>query len=81
MLTCRDVIMDFLADYLEATLSPGVVADLERHLQACPPCMAYLKTYQKTRDLVRRSGQVAMPEEMRTILRRFVMQQLGRARP
>ncbi len=81
MLTCRDVIMDFLADYLEAILSPEVVADLERHLQACPPCMAYLKTYQKTRDLVHRSGQVAMPEEMQTILRRFVMQQLGRENP
>jgi len=81
VLTCKDVIMDMLADYLELTFRPEVVADLERHLQACPPCMAYLKTYQKTRDLVRRSGQVAMPEEMRTILRRFVMQQLGRARP
>ena len=80
-MTCKDVIMDMLADYLELTFRPEVVADLERHLQACPPCMAYLKTYQKTRDLVRRSGQVAMPEEMRTILRRFVMQQLGRARP
>ncbi|MEK6716336.1 MAG: zf-HC2 domain-containing protein [candidate division NC10 bacterium] len=81
MLTCRDVIMDVLADYLEATLRPEAVADLERHLQACAPCMAYLKTYQKTRDLVRRSGQVAMPEEMQTILRRFVMQQLGRENP
>ena len=80
-MTCKDVIMDMLADYLELTFRPEVVADLERHLQACPPCMAYLKTYQKTRDLVRRSGQVAMPEEMRTILRRFVMQQLGRTRP
>ncbi|MBI2114839.1 MAG: zf-HC2 domain-containing protein, partial [candidate division NC10 bacterium] len=71
MLTCKDVIMDVLADYLEATLRPEAVADLERHLQACAPCMAYLKT----RDLVHLSGQVAMPEEMKVILRRFMREQ------
>ncbi|MBI3084813.1 MAG: zf-HC2 domain-containing protein [candidate division NC10 bacterium] len=70
--------MDVLADYLEATLRPEAVADLERHLQACAPCMAYLKTYQKTRDLVHRSGPVAMPEEMKIILRRFMREQLAR---
>ncbi|MBI2164597.1 MAG: zf-HC2 domain-containing protein [candidate division NC10 bacterium] len=70
--------MDVLANYLEATLRPEAVADLERHLQACAPCMAYLKTYQTTRDLVQRSGQVAMPEEMKIILRRFMREQLAR---
>ncbi len=78
MLTCKAVIMDMLADYLELTFRPEVVADLERHLQACAPCMAYLKTYQKTRDLVHRSDQVAMPEEMKIILRRFMREQLAR---
>jgi anti-sigma factor RsiW len=36
MMTCKELIEDFLADYLDATLSPEVVADLERHLERCP---------------------------------------------
>jgi predicted anti-sigma-YlaC factor YlaD len=81
MLTCKDIIMDFLADYLEETLNPGVVVDLERHLQACSACMAYLNTYKKTRELVGQAGQVTMPEEMKGILRRFVLEQLAKEKP
>jgi predicted anti-sigma-YlaC factor YlaD len=44
MLTCRDVIMDFLADYLEGTLGPDLVRELDEHLQLCAPCQAYLCT-------------------------------------
>ena len=30
--TCKDFILDFLADYLDGKLSPQIAAELERHL-------------------------------------------------
>jgi len=80
MLTCKEFIEDFLADYLDGSLGPETVAELEAHLAACRPCVAYLNTYQKTRDVVGQSGRVEMPAEMRDILRRFVIKHLGEPR-
>ncbi len=76
-LTCKEVILDYLADYLDKALSPEIVADLERHLADCPECMAYLNTYKKTRDLTRQAMPQAMPEEMKAHLRAFLLKQLA----
>lgn len=81
MLTCKELILDFLADYLDAALSPDEVAELERHLAVCKPCVAYLNTYRKTRELVGQVGRVEMPEEMRAILRQFLLKQLAKEKP
>ena len=77
MPTCKELILDLLVDYLEQTLNPDVVSDLERHLQVCPPCVAYLNTYVKTRELIGQNQPVAMPEEMKTRLREFLLMQLN----
>lgn len=74
-LTCRDVI-DLLVDYLEATLTDEVCAALEQHLRDCPPCVAYLNTYRKTRDLTGAEGRVEMPEEMRRRLHALLLARL-----
>ena len=63
-LTCQDVIR-LLADYLEWTLRPEAIAAFDAHLRACPSCLAYLRTYTKTRELTGRIHQVEMPGEMR----------------
>ncbi len=80
-LTCKEVIRDYLADYLDGILSFEAVADLERHLEGCPPCVAYLNTYKKTRELTVRVARVEMPEEMRAILRRFLLERLAKEGP
>jgi anti-sigma factor RsiW len=76
-LTCREVI-GLLADYLEQTLSARALEDFERHLDHCPPCIAYLRTYQKTRELTGEAMRVAMPEDMQSRLRQFLIEQLRR---
>jgi len=76
-LTCREAIA-LMGDYLEAVLGNDVVAALERHLQDCPACLAYLNTYRKTRDLAGAAGRVAMPDEVKERLRRLLLEQLGR---
>ncbi len=76
-LTCRDAI-DLMAEYLEASLGPDLLAALERHLADCRPCVSYLNTYRRTRHLAGEAGRVEMPEEMKERLRRLLLEQLGR---
>jgi anti-sigma factor RsiW len=80
-LTCKEVILDYLADYLDARLSPEALADFERHLEGCAACRAYLATYEKTRKVTRQASWVEMPSEMKAHLRRFLLRQLADGRP
>jgi anti-sigma factor RsiW len=77
-LTCKDVILEYLSDYLDELLSSELTEELERHLADCPSCVVYLSTYRRTRELVGDTMRVPMPEEMRVILREFVRARLGR---
>jgi len=78
-LTCKDAIA-LMAEYLESALGPELLAALERHLADCRPCVAYLNTYRKTRELTGQVGRIEMPEEMKHRLRQFLLDQLsGRA--
>jgi len=74
-MTCRELI-ELLAEYLEASLSPEVVVQLERHLRDCAPCVAYLNTYRRTRDVAADVNRVEMPEEMKVRLRAFLLERL-----
>ena len=76
MLHCRDVIEEFLADYVEGTLPLGVRMQVRVHLLLCKECMAYLETYKKSRDLFGEASQVEMPKEMQAILHRFLRDRL-----
>jgi anti-sigma factor RsiW len=77
--SCQEVIA-VLADYLEATLSPDLLARLDAHLQDCAACRAYLATYRKTTALAAAAGRVEMPEEMKARLREFLLRELGEGR-
>ena len=74
--TCRDVI-ELLLDYLEEALDPGTVAQVERHFQDCAPCLAYLRTYERSRRLVGDVTRDELPEELKMRLRALL---LGRLR-
>jgi len=74
-MTCREVI-DVLAEYLEQSLPADVATSLQRHLDDCAPCRAYLATYQKTRALGAEAQRLEMPDEMKERLRRFLLERL-----
>jgi anti-sigma factor RsiW len=78
-MTCREAI-SLLADYLEATLSPDLFEQLEAHLRDCRPCIAYLNTYRRTREVAARASQAEMPDEMKARLRALLLERL-RDRP
>jgi anti-sigma factor (TIGR02949 family) len=74
-MTCEEVIT-VLLEYLDRTLDAEVVAQLEAHLEACEPCRAYLATYRRTVDTVRRAGRVEMPPELRRRLSAFLAERV-----
>jgi anti-sigma factor RsiW len=43
-MTCRDVI-EFLMEYRSGTLPGDQRAAFEEHLERCPECVAYMKSY------------------------------------
>ncbi|PYM95939.1 MAG: hypothetical protein DME04_03495 [Candidatus Rokuibacteriota bacterium] len=71
MMRCREAI-DVLADYLESTLTPEVLEQLELHLRDCAPCRAYLATYKRAAELAAKVNRVEMPPAMRQRLRDFL---------
>jgi anti-sigma factor RsiW len=68
---CTDLVT-LLADFVEHRLPPDVHAHLERHLTACPRCVAQLKTYRTTLSLLRSIKEEDLPAELRCTLKAFV---------
>ncbi len=75
-LTCRELTLNHLGEYLDGSLGSEIVEDFERHLARCPSCVAYLNTYKRTRDLTGRLEQAAMSEGMKAHLRQFLLERL-----
>jgi anti-sigma factor RsiW len=75
---CRELI-EIIDDYLDHVLAPEISQDLERHLEECAPCRAYIATYRKTRRIGAAAARIDMPEEMKERLRRFLADKLGGA--
>ncbi len=46
-MNCREVI-DFLMEYLDDELPENVKMCFDMHLEMCPPCVEYLRTYKHT---------------------------------
>ena len=75
---CRELI-EVIDEYLDGALAPDIVRDLERHLEECAPCSAYIATYRETRRIGAAAARVDVPEEMKARLRRFLADKLGGA--
>lgn len=71
MLTCQEQV-ELLADYLDGTLQPETASALERHLEDCPSCLNFIKTYKATNVWVREIASEEMPEELKTRLASFL---------
>jgi anti-sigma factor RsiW len=73
---CTDLVK-LLADFVEERLPPLVHASLERHLSACPRCVAQLKTYRSTLSLLHSIKEEDLPPELRCTLKAFVDRNCG----
>jgi len=62
-LTCQQLI-DFVMSYLDNELPAGQRAEFDRHMAACPSCVDYLKTYEKTVQLTKTACDDPVPAEV-----------------
>lgn len=46
-MTCKEMV-DFLMDYTNGELPPQQASVFEQHLDRCPPCLEYLRSYRTT---------------------------------
>jgi anti-sigma factor RsiW len=60
---CQECI-DLLVDYLEGDLPPDRARALEIHLELCPPCWKFVRTYKGTIDVARTLPVDDIPPEL-----------------
>ena len=73
MLTCKRFLEE-LSGYLEKTLDPADLAELQRHVNECPNCFVVCDTTQKTLKVFKGMDAQAMPKGVQERL----MSALGR---
>jgi anti-sigma factor RsiW len=82
--TCRDVIELLLLSYVEEAVDPDTRAALEHHVQHCAPCVAYLRTYDRSRrlvgDVMREEASTELPANLKGRLRELLLRRLDSAR-
>lgn len=62
-LTCQQLI-DFIMSYLDNELPDDQRAEFDRHMAACPSCVDYLETYEKTVLLTKAATDDPVPAEV-----------------
>jgi anti-sigma factor (TIGR02949 family) len=75
--SCRRV-FDLLSEFVDGELSPEERASLSLHLQACPPCEEFLKTFEAARALGRECLLENMPIELKDRLRAYLRERIPR---
>ncbi len=75
--SCKECV-NLLFDYLESSLDPDMMKQLDEHFAACPPCINFLKTYESCRSMENqmREQTVDIPIEMEERLKLFLRDQL-----
>jgi anti-sigma factor RsiW len=76
-ITCEQVTA-LLIDYVAGDLDPASTLVLEQHLQNCPDCVAFLRTYRESIRRTRTLRYEDIPEELQDRVHAFLRQQIPR---
>jgi anti-sigma factor RsiW len=68
---CQECV-DLLVDFLEGELPPDRARALEIHLELCPPCWKFVRTYRGTVDVARTLPVEEIPPELTLQLIEFL---------
>ena len=63
MMTCREC-AEILLEFLEGELDAEQAERLQRHLEACAPCVTFIETYRMTITLTRQLPCGELPEDV-----------------
>jgi anti-sigma factor RsiW len=78
-MTCCEVV-EFLMHYLDGELPEEQRAVFEAHLRRCPPCVAYLESYQISIQMVKIVHRASCPEKEHALPEELVRAVLTAAR-
>lgn len=70
--TCRHLIEDLLSQYVDGELDALTSQRLELHMQICPPCAAFLRTFMAAKRCARTEVLGAMDEDCEASLWDFL---------
>jgi anti-sigma factor RsiW len=79
-ITCEQA-TTLLLDYITGTLDPATTLALERHLERCDDCVAFLQTYKETIRATRTLRYDDMPAELQNRLLHTLHAKLRGAHP
>lgn len=74
---CKQLVRE-LSDYLDGVLEPGVLADLERHLEHCEDCRLVVDTTRKTIQVFCNAEPAPLEPDIRERLHKALEQRLKR---
>ena len=78
---CQECI-DLLVDYLEGELPPERARALDIHLELCPACVSFVRTYKGTVDVARTLPVDEIPPELtRRLIDFLTREKAGRLPP
>lgn len=71
-LSCREI-LERLSEYIDEDLDPGICDEIERHMDGCSPCIAFMNTLKKTVKLYNTAGrEVEIPPDVSNDLHSFL---------
>ena len=74
---CKEMFAE-LSDYLDEQLDDSLCQELERHMDGCGPCQAFVASLEATIDYCRKSGGEYPPQRNASRLRKELMQNYQR---
>ena len=74
--SCEDVVA-VLQEYFEGSLEPRLAAIIERHLEDCPDCEAFARTYGTVIKLTGELPVEQIPDELRMRVRRALRERFA----
>ncbi len=76
MAMCKDVVENIIG-YIEAELDDKTLEELEKHLDECPECQAFVRTYRKMLELTGKLRERSfVTPEIRKRLKEFLKSQI-----
>lgn len=79
--TCNQLIENLLSSYVDGELDNHTAQSLELHIQMCPPCAAFLRTFVATKKVARVEVFATMPPDCEASLWGFLEREAGVAPP
>lgn len=71
-ISCREI-LEKLSEFIDEDLDPSICDEIEKHMEGCSPCVAFVNTLKKTVKLYNTAGkEVTIPEDVSLGLHDFL---------